>query len=1001
VTVKEESPADSKTSSPKHFSSLFLSNFFLLLLKQPRFYPDVTSIRPSVNRKLFLQSTGALFAAGGSVGAVSAPCCCLCPGPHPTLPAPLGPVSSSTLPQLNPSSAQPGPQLAPLMRQGPGQLGGPQGSCPGKGELGCFTSKDKMLLQASVRVKTEIWDDFIEVFVLHQNFLCSGGNEQRMKTVAGTSPSENHDNPPYNPNPTIAPNKINQPEGSECQRWSQEEVTVLLSAGSGGRRRPSCAACDIVGGYGNGVVVSVVNRRLVTEILLLTCYQIAGRLEAAASLDSVLRSSWHHPQHIDEAGLGRLLAQDNHQDVLGRGLQNTAILYQAPRPRKEGKPRCLGPGATCTGAGIPGGRAQAAGPLRRPEPAPSGQPRPGWAPDWIKLSAGGPAASGPGKREDSRPAAPPAARSPSRKWARAVRFLFTSFLLASVFNWGAATRPAESASPPPTRPGRLGGARRGPRGNESGGLLPETPAGRAFTRRASSRWPLPPHFPSAPQTRLQGFDDVCARSGLGVRGQVAGVKTEGSGRPSRRESEAPRHVFCVCTHTARGGPEEGAGGARGRGERAPANGRAGGGVEAGREPGSGGRSRAFPPLCVIGWRAARGRSGLAELQPKEKGGKFSRLPASPEPSPACRQPRPGPRRSREGTHSPSSLAHKLFGPEMEVRASFPLPSGGGSSPVSAQQQQPPRQPALPPPRTPASLSSVKSRPPPLPGTPDLHHDPRGLLNYRSRVPAPSFRAGMGSKSPPLATGIGYVERLFPFCSALGAEFVSARDASVRGGLTGGPECPGAGGGETKSLCGGLCTMARTKQTARKSTGGKAPRKQLATKAARKSAPSTGGVKKPHRYRPGTVALREIRRYQKSTELLIRKLPFQRLVREIAQDFKTDLRFQSAAIGALQEASEAYLVGLFEDTNLCAIHAKRVTIMPKDIQLARRIRGERVADEGAHGSDCKRTRWRPCQLREASTLAPNWSADGRVWGPSCTSLASSALRARGARPGTDS
>ena len=125
------------------------------------------------------------------------------------------------------------------------------------------------------------------------------------------------------------------------------------------------------------------------------------------------------------------------------------------------------------------------------------------------------------------------------------------------------------------------------------------------------------------------------------------------------------------------------------------------------------------------------------------------------------------------------------------------------------------------------------------------------------------------------------------------------------------------------------------------TGGKAPRKQLATKAARKSAPSTGGVKKPHRYRPGTVALREIRRYQKSTELLIRKLPFQRLVREIAQDFKTDLRFQSSAVMALQEASEAYLVGLFEDTNLCAIHAKRVTIMPKDIQLARRIRGERA------------------------------------------------------------
>ena len=109
-----------------------------------------------------------------------------------------------------------------------------------------------------------------------------------------------------------------------------------------------------------------------------------------------------------------------------------------------------------------------------------------------------------------------------------------------------------------------------------------------------------------------------------------------------------------------------------------------------------------------------------------------------------------------------------------------------------------------------------------------------------------------------------------------------------------------------------------------------------------------------------MALREIRRYQKSTELLIRKLPFQvhfllsgqieknsrtidfqRLVREIAQDFKTDLRFQSSAVLALQEAAEAYLVGLFEDTNLCAIHAKRVTIMPKDIQLARRIRGERA------------------------------------------------------------
>ena len=110
----------------------------------------------------------------------------------------------------------------------------------------------------------------------------------------------------------------------------------------------------------------------------------------------------------------------------------------------------------------------------------------------------------------------------------------------------------------------------------------------------------------------------------------------------------------------------------------------------------------------------------------------------------------------------------------------------------------------------------------------------------------------------------------------------------------------------------------------------------------------GGMKKRYRYRPGTVALKQIRQYRKSKELLIRKLPFQRLVREIASDSEViksplcgKVRFQSAAVMALQEVAEAYLVGLFEDTNLCAIHAKRVTIMPKDIQLARRIRGERA------------------------------------------------------------
>jgi histone H3 len=137
-------------------------------------------------------------------------------------------------------------------------------------------------------------------------------------------------------------------------------------------------------------------------------------------------------------------------------------------------------------------------------------------------------------------------------------------------------------------------------------------------------------------------------------------------------------------------------------------------------------------------------------------------------------------------------------------------------------------------------------------------------------------------------------------------------------------------------------MVRTKTTVRKSDPEtvKAMRAPKKPKGTADSADGGVKIKKPHRFRPGTVALREIRRYQKSVELLIRKLPFQRLVREIAQDFKTDLRFQSSAIAALQEAAEAYLVSLFEDTNLAAIHAKRVTIQPKDIQLARRLRGER-------------------------------------------------------------
>ena len=142
-------------------------------------------------------------------------------------------------------------------------------------------------------------------------------------------------------------------------------------------------------------------------------------------------------------------------------------------------------------------------------------------------------------------------------------------------------------------------------------------------------------------------------------------------------------------------------------------------------------------------------------------------------------------------------------------------------------------------------------------------------------------------------------------------------------------------------------MARVKDTARKSAGkGYPPSRKQRGLAYKKKREVDVPVKKPHRYRPGTVALREIRRYQKSTDLLIARLPFARYFREVLQDNKPNTcgddnpRVTASALAASQEATEAYFVGLFEDTNLCAIHAKRVTIMPKDIQLARRIRGER-------------------------------------------------------------
>ena len=132
-------------------------------------------------------------------------------------------------------------------------------------------------------------------------------------------------------------------------------------------------------------------------------------------------------------------------------------------------------------------------------------------------------------------------------------------------------------------------------------------------------------------------------------------------------------------------------------------------------------------------------------------------------------------------------------------------------------------------------------------------------------------------------------------------------------------------------------MARTKQTANKSTGGKAPRKQLATKAARKTAPHEDEARR-RRFRPGTVALREIRKLQKSTHLLIGKSTFQRVVREVAQEFKPDVRFQMGAIEALQHTTEAFFVELFEEAQIAALHAKRVTIMKQDIKLAIRMHG---------------------------------------------------------------
>ena len=146
------------------------------------------------------------------------------------------------------------------------------------------------------------------------------------------------------------------------------------------------------------------------------------------------------------------------------------------------------------------------------------------------------------------------------------------------------------------------------------------------------------------------------------------------------------------------------------------------------------------------------------------------------------------------------------------------------------------------------------------------------------------------------------------------------------------------------VAGKAAAKAPAKGPARKTVSAKAARKTLPLN--RRSAPATGGVKKPHRYRPGTVALREIRRYQKTTNLLIPKICYQRFLREISSDpnkcsQRSDgpFRWQGSAILATQTVAEDYLTVQLEDANVCALHSKRVTVMPKDIQLVRRIKGE--------------------------------------------------------------
>ena len=218
--------------------------------------------------------------------------------------------------------------------------------------------------------------------------------------------------------------------------------------------------------------------------------------------------------------------------------------------------------------------------------------------------------------------------------------------------------------------------------------------------------------------------------------------------------------------------------------------------------------------------------------------------------------------------------------------------------------------------------------------------------------------GKGPKSAGLKTAGGKELKSAGLKTAGGKELKSAGPKSA-----GGKEPKSAG---LKSAAGKDPKTADPKSAGgrppRPTVGGKVPRIQVVPQK-RKSRPGSSSLnyvptnrdfleaqaagdtlpaatKTTRKYRPGHLALQQIQHYQRGTNLLIQKLPFQRLIREISQRFKVDVQFRSSTLMALQEAAEAYLVRLFEDTNLCAIHMKRMTIMPKDIQLARRIRGKR-------------------------------------------------------------